>query len=53
MGSGLGEASLEAVNLRTPSGGTVNVPLTVCRQPGAPANCPNPVPLVIRVVPTE
>jgi len=47
-----GRASLEAVGLRTPSGGLETVSLTVCSEPDAPSGgCPNRVPLVIRVVP--
>jgi hypothetical protein len=46
-----GTASLEAVDLRTPSGGRTQIPLTVCRQPEGPNDCPNRAPLLIRVVP--
>lgn len=46
-----GTASLEAVDLRIASGARTSVPLTVCREPDGPNDCPSRVPLVIRVVP--
>jgi hypothetical protein len=52
VGTTPGTASLEAMHLRTPSGGRESVPLTVCSDPDAPARtCPNRVTLLIRVVP--
>jgi hypothetical protein len=51
-GSTPGEATLEAIDLPTPSGGRQTVPLTVCSQPGAAElTCSSRVSLSIRVVP--
>jgi hypothetical protein len=50
FGAAPGRATLKAVDLRTPSGGTVEAPLTVCSEPDAPIDCPERVPLVIRVL---
>jgi hypothetical protein len=52
VGVAPGRASLEAVGLRTPSGGRETAPLTVCSEPNIPSEtCTNRIPLVIRVVP--
>jgi len=52
VGGAPGDATLEAVELPTPSGGRTTAPLTVCSQPDAPElTCPNRVSLAIRVIP--
>ena len=53
-GAAPGEATLEGFDVRTPSGQSQMVPLTVCSGPdGDELTCPRRAPLVIRVVPSS